>query len=255
MPHPSAPPPPARAPAEDGASARQMLLSAQLGEECRAKLAPVLGRTEFQVESATSLQHAAWLARLVRFDAVLVGAGEDDEDVLELLASLRRPASASVGAAVVLLLPPGEMPLARAYVSAGASQVVPTALGATDLQSMVLRLLHAKVRLEVRAMARLTVQLGGSTSQVLCQTRDLSRNGMFVVTDARPEIGSPIPFVLELSSSGVALRGDAQVVRHIAATDTRPEGLGLRFDRFVADGESRLAAFLDQRREATASRG
>jgi len=225
------------------------VLAVHLGDEDRAKLEQVFGRSELGVELAESSAEAVRAARRARFDAVLIGDLAGEDELLELLADLRAPESASAGAAIALLLPPSEMPFARAYVSAGANQVVSSSLGAADLQAIVLRLLHAKVRLELRVMARLTVQLGGATSQVLCQTRDLSRTGMYVVTDARPPIGSPLAFVLELPRSGVTLHGEARVVRHVERSDQQPEGIGLHFVRFAADGDNRLAAFLEQARD------
>ena len=229
-------------------SAAQLVLAVGLPAEVATKLAPALGRTEFEVNTAESFEHGARLVPRVRFDAVLAGTDGDEGALDELLGAVRRPGSLSAAASVLLFLPREEMPLSRAYVSAGATQVVSSALAAADLQGIVLRALRAKVRVSLRVIARLTVKLDGSASHLLCQTSDLSRNGMFVVTDTRFPIGSPVQFTLELSRSGDSVRGEAEVVRYSHAGKDHSEGLGLRFVRFAADGESRLAAFLEHER-------
>lgn len=222
----------------------QLVLTVGIDAALEAKLAPVLTRAEFEVAAPATPRHAARLVQLVRFDAILIAQGADDDDLQALLAGIRSPGAASLRSNVALFLPRSEMPLARAYLSAGANQVVPDSLGATDLQAVVLGMLRAKVRLEVRVMARLSVKLDGTVAQRLCQTRDLSRNGMFVVTGDRFPLGSPVSFTLELTSSGDTVRGEALIVRQVEASKTGPEGLGLSFLSFAGDGESRLTAFL-----------
>ncbi len=229
-------------------SKRQLVLAVCLRTDTEGKLAPVLGRDEFELKAVHSFEEALKLLERVRFDAVLIGSETPEEELQDLLVALRRPGVPSSGASVVLFLPPEDTPLTRAYLSAGASEVLPTSIGSADAQAIVLRVLRAKVRVELRVMARLTIRLGGAASQILCQTRDLSRNGMFVITETRFPIGSPIQFTLHLSGTGDSLLGEAQVVRHVSGSGDRPDGLGLRFVSFAADGCSRLAAYLDQQR-------
>jgi len=229
-------------------SQRQLVLAVCLPRDAEAKLGLVLGRAEFEFKQTDDLDEAHRLLGLVRFDALLIGSPGTDDDLQSLLGAVRSPESPSAASNVVLLLPPDEMPFSRAYVAAGASQVAPTSMRAADLQATVLRALRAKVRLEVRAMARITVRLDGRPTQLLCQTRDLSRNGMFVVTDHLYPIGTPVQFTLDLTRSGDSIHGEAEVVRQAAAARGRPAGLGLRFVSFGGAGESRLVAFLDRLR-------
>jgi hypothetical protein len=226
----------------------QLILTVGIDPVLEAKLAPILTRAEFEVAAPATPRHAARLVQLVRFDAILIAPAAEEDELQALLAGIRSPGAASLRSNVALFLPRAEMPLARAYLSAGANQVVPDSLGAADLQTVVLGMLRAKVRLDVRIMARLSVRLDGTVAQRLCQTRDLSRNGMFVITGERFPLGSPVGFTLELARTGDTVRGEALIVRQVEATKTRPEGLGLSFLSFAGDGESRLRAFLEHER-------
>ncbi|HLF56386.1 MAG TPA: PilZ domain-containing protein [Thermoanaerobaculia bacterium] len=234
---------------DPGRAARtQLILAVGLDAELESKLAPVLSRAEFEVTGASAFPYAARLAQLVRFDALLIARALEEDELHALLAGIRSPQAASAGSTVALFLPPDEMPLARAYLSAGVNQVVPMSLGASDLQAIVLGMLHAKLRLAARVMARLSVRIDGTVAQRLCQTLDLSHNGMFVITGERFPVGSELQFTLELARAGIGVRGEGRVVRYVAATRERPEGLGVSFLSFAGDGESRLVAFLKQLR-------
>jgi hypothetical protein len=232
----SSPPSPDRKP--------QLVLAVGLDDLLDESLAPVLGRSEFDVRRVAELPKATRIVGRVRFDAVLIARAEDEDELHDLLVAVRDPGSPSVRASVALFLPPAEMPLARAYQSAGADQVVPATLGRADQQAIVLRLLRAKMRVEARVLARLAVRLERGVTQRLCQTRDLSRNGMFVLTGDRFPIGAPVQFQLELGG-GSTVRGDGVVVRCVVETPNHPEGVGVEFHGFQADGRGRLDAFLD----------
>jgi len=238
----------ARAPLRDADS--QVVLLTELDAELMAKLSPVLGRPRIQFAGPTPLAHALFLIRKVRFDAVLVGHREGlEEEIHDLLEALRAPDSASSHADVALFLPPGEMPFARAYRSAGARQIVSSALAELEIQKAVLGLLRTRARLATRLMARLQVRVGPAVNQRLCQTLDLSRCGMFVISDDEFPVGTPVEFALELARAGESVRGEARVARRAGGSRERPAGLGLEFLTLAGDGEARLLAYLERLRD------
>jgi len=237
----------ARAPQRDAEP--QVVLLTGLDAELMAKLSPVLGRPGIQFAGPTPLAHALHLIRQVRFDAVLVGHREGREEELhDLLEAVRAPGSASARADVALFLPPSEMPFARAYRSAGAREIVPSALDELELQKSVLGLLRARVRLAARLMARLQVRVGPAVNQRLCQTLDLSRSGMFVISEEEVPVGAPVEFALELARTGECVSGEARVARRAGGSRDSPAGLGLEFVSLAGDGEARLLAHLERLR-------
>jgi DNA-binding NarL/FixJ family response regulator len=227
---------------------RQLVLAVGLDGALASGLAPVLDRDEFEVRHVADPPQATRLADRVRFDAVLVARADGEDELLDLLHAIRRPEAASWRASLALFLPADEMPLARAYQSAGADQVLPRALNSADQQAVVLRLLRSKVRVEARVMARLAVRLESGVSQRLCQTRDLSRTGMFVHTSEWFPVGSPVQFALELGDAGVRVRGEGVVVRCVVESARQPEGVGIEFHSLAGDGAARLDVFLDRLR-------
>lgn len=223
---------------------RKRLLAVGLDDDLREKIAPALGRGEYDVDLFARYESASELVADVAFDVVLVHCRQPDSAIDDLIAAIRRPGSASQAAHTLVFAASANLDVARSYVARGASRELSTDSDSLMLQEAILGLLRARPRLATRVMARLTVRLGDAASRILCQTRDLSRSGMLAVLDERYPIGSPVQFVLDLPDEREGVRGEAEVVRQATRPRDAVDGLGLRFLSFRGGDEARLAAFL-----------
>lgn len=222
------------------------VLAVGIDDELWARLGPALGRAEFELNRVRAIARAFELVRLIAFDVVLVGVAEEVESASALCTELRSESSASRSASLLLFAPPHLLSAAQELAERSASRALSTAVPTITLQESILGLLRARPRLTLRVMARLTVQLEAGTSRLLCQTRDLSRGGLLVLTEARFPIGTHVRFALDLPGERASVDGEAEVVRHAERGRDPDEGLGLRFARILGDGERRLVAFLEQ---------
>lgn len=226
---------------------RKHVLAACLDDETTAKLDPAFARAEFEVTRVAELRHASKLVQHIRFDLVLLGFSVRGDELDALLDALRLPESPNLTTRVALFAAPEELVEARQRRELGATKALATSLGQLELQEAVVNLLRSRARLHIRVMTRLAARLsgGGAATQLLCQTRDLSRTGLLVITDSRFPLGAPVQFALDLPDAGGRILGEAEVVRHALEIREGVDGLGLRFASFAADGERRLVSFLE----------
>jgi DNA-binding response OmpR family regulator len=226
---------------------RKHVLAACLDDETIAKLDPAFSRTEFEVNRVGALHHATKLVRHIRFDLILIGFAVRGEELDALFDAIRQPESPNVTSRVALLAAPEELVEARQRRELGAAKALATSLPPLELQEAVTNLLRSRARLHIRVLTRVSARLtNGSATQLLCQTRDMSRSGLLVITDNRFPVGSSLAFVLDLPDAGGRIHGEAEVVRHALESREGVDGLGLRFQSFAADGERRLVAFLER---------
>ncbi|MGH7338403.1 MAG: PilZ domain-containing protein, partial [Myxococcota bacterium] len=208
-------------------------------------LDPAFSRFEFEVNRVPELRHAAKLVQYVRFDLILIGFAVRGDELDGLLDAIRHADSPNRTARVALLAAPEELAEATLHRERGATKALATSLGQLELQEAVIGLLRSRARLHVRVLTRVAARLqGGTASQILCQTRDLSQSGLLVVTDSRFPVGAVVELALDLPDAGGRIRGEAEVVRHAVESRDGVDGLGLRFEKFAADGERRLLTFL-----------
>ncbi len=224
---------------------RKRVLFAALELETLERLEPAFARIDFEVERAPTLRHAWKVAQFSRFDLILIGFGGGGHELDTLLTTVRHPGWANVTTRVALIAAAEELARARLLGDRFGAKALDAALGQLELQGAALDLLRSRARLALRAMTRVSVKLGGATAtQLLCQTYDLSRTGLFVITQSRFPLGSSVLFALDLPGGGDGIHGEAEIVRHAHERRDRADGIGLRFVHFAADGERRLAAFL-----------
>lgn len=220
------------------------MLVVALPSELSAALAPALDRSAFDLNRVAGYESARELARWIAFDVLLVGYREGEIGAIELVDAVRDPGSPSRGARILVFAAPETLASAERALAGRIERVLSTERSAVEQQEAVLELLRERVRLAARVLARLTVRIEESASRFVCQTRDLSRNGMLAITDNRYPIGAAVQFVLDLPEGAGELSGDAEVVRLAAPPRDPVTGLGLRFLRFRPGDEQRLGAFL-----------
>lgn len=101
-------------------------------------------------------------------------------------------------------------------------------------------------RVSGRATVRLAAAYEDAERQVFLPTRDLSLSGVFLLSPARPAVGTPATVLLELPDEPAFLRLRGSVVRRQEAERGLPEGFALRFEAAALSEPIRqaLASFL-----------
>ena len=226
--------------------ARPRILVVALELALCQRLVPTLERNGFEVDRVTGGRSALALAGRIGFNLLLAGYPLADLAVDELLAKLRRDGSPCQATLVVLVTSPDQMAAARAHLRGGVDHVFSSAMP-ESLQIFVSRLLDVQPRAAARAAVRLKAQLGGRTAFVLAQTQDVSATGMLVRTAEPPPVGTTVAFELSVAEDQPRVRGEATVVRHVSGEGGTVIGAGLRFLSLDAEGQKRLAAYVEQR--------
>jgi CheY-like chemotaxis protein len=211
-----------------------------------ASLAPILKRAKMFAELVPTGARALELAAALPYDAVLVTVPLDDPSLEDWLSRLRADTMASCKAAVLLLVAPGHGDEALALLERGANRVAAADDEPERVQALVSALLGVAPRVCLRAASRLRVQLAGGTSQVLCQTENISATGMLLRTDQRYPLGTLLSFELSLPGEPKPIRGKARVVRHTTLRRERITGVGVSFAEFDGADAGRFAAHIDR---------
>jgi uncharacterized protein (TIGR02266 family) len=211
-----------------------------------ANLAPILKRAKMFAELVPTGARALELAAVLPYDAVAVTVPLDDTPLEEWLARLRDEAMASRKAAVLLLTAAGHEEKARALLEQGANRVAAVDDPPERVQALVSALLGVAPRVCLRAASRLRVQLERGTTQVLCQTENISATGMLIRTDQQYPVGTMLSFELALPGEPKPIRGSARVVRHTTSRRERVAGVGVAFSGFDSEDGKRFAAHIDR---------
>lgn len=212
------------------------------------RVAPILGRTDFDVDRFPSASAAMELLEVVPFDVILAYhplADMKTEDFLNRVRG-REGRSACVRSAVVLLSTEENLAEARRLEGRGANRVLPLDGESGDLETAVASLLRIATRISVRIMARISVEVASGRTTVLCQTENVSRSGMLLRTDRQFDIGSTLGFDFQLVGLSDAISGNAEVVRHTHLGRDSVMGVGVRFLELFGDGRERLERHLDK---------
>jgi len=210
------------------------------------RLAAILRGAKFFAEHAETGEGALESIALLPFDAILVAYPLPDMLPQPFLDALRRKGSPCQQAAVVLLSSQATVAEAEALVGKGANRALAVDGHLELLPHVLFRLLEVPPRVSMRAISRLTVQLYNGTRLTLCQTENISQNGMLLRTDQGYPVGTQMGFELVLPGEGKPVRGSAVVVRHTIPNRERISGVGVRIASFEGDGKSRFEARLAQ---------
>jgi len=211
-----------------------------------ASLAPILKRAKMFAELVETGTRALELAAALPYDAAVVTVPLGDLALDEWLARLRSEGAASRKTAVLLLAAPGHEEEARALLERGANRVAAADDPPERVQALVSALLGVAPRVWLRAASRLRVQLERGTTQVLCQTENISATGMLIRTDQQYPVGTVLSFELSLPGEQKPIRGMARVVRHTAPRREQVRGVGIAFSGFAAGDAARFATHIDR---------
>ncbi len=161
-----------------------------------------------------------------------------------LLSAVRSRASASRKAGLVVLAPRSELETAHRLIGRGVSRVIWREEPMEAILAALRELMEVAPRVPLVAPARISLEFGGQSASVFCQTENLSATGMLIrgCTNCRP--GMRVAFQLQLAGEEEPVEGLAEVAR---TTDPEREGLrgfGARFVDLSEDDRARLQQWL-----------
>ena len=210
------------------------------------RVAPILSRTDFDVDRFPSGESALELLEVVPFDVILVRHPLPDMETEDFLNRVRGRDghSACIRSAVVLLSKTESLVEAKHLEGRGANRVLLLDGDEGDLETAVATLLRVATRISVRIMARISVQVAAGTTTVLCQTENVSESGMLLRTDRQFPIGSILGFEFQLVGLTEPITGRAEVVRHTHLGRDSVMGVGVRFVDIFGEGRRQLESHL-----------
>jgi CheY-like chemotaxis protein len=228
---------------------RRNVLIVNVDEELFAKVAPLLGRSDLEVDRFPGARTALELVGLVPFDVLIALFPLADIPAQEFLDAVRAPESPCRRSPLLVLTTRDRLPDAERYVGRGVNRVVALEETAEQLQREVSQLLSVAPRRDLRMMVRVNVRVGEKNELSLFQSENLSQTGMLVRGGDPYPLGTRVAFEFDLGLDRSPVRGEAEVVRHTTPgrEDVRG-GMGLRFFYFEKDGLVRLQRFLESLR-------
>jgi DNA-binding response OmpR family regulator len=229
---------------EAGPAPKRSVLVVGVDEELFAKVAPLLDRSEFDVDRFPRAGMALELVARVPFDVLLARHPLADIPVQEFLDAVRAADSPCRSAPLLLLVERGDLDAAAAYVGRGANRVVAVEESPERLQGEVSALLTVAPRSAIRLMVRLQVEIDDGRQLALCQSENVSETGMLVRSSEVLPLGTQLELEFFLGEEPLPVRGTAEVVRHTTPGREEVRGMGLRFLSLHGNGAARLRRFL-----------
>jgi CheY-like chemotaxis protein len=232
-----------------GDRGKRSVLVVNVEPELFAKLAPLLDRSEFEVDRFPRAVGALELVARVPLDVLLVGYPLPDLPLQELLDAVRGESSPCRQSPLLLIAHREEVPAAEHFIGRGANRVVAAEEPPAELQGEISRLLAVAPRSSLRMMVRMVVNIGEGAALEMAQSENLSETGMLVRTGEVYPLGSRLSFEFHLGGGQLPIRGEGRVVRHtLPGREGGVRGVGVRFVSFERDGLLRLQRALRQGR-------
>lgn len=225
---------------------RRSVLVVNVDAELYEKVAPLLNRTEFEVDRFPRASAALDLVGRIPVDVLLVGYPLPDVAVQQFLDAIRSESSPCRQSPLLLLAHREQLAEARRFVGRGANRVVAVEESAERLQAEVSKLLAVAPRSSLRLMVRMLVNIGEGATLEMAQSENLSETGMLVHTGEVYPLGSRLNFEFHLGGDRLPIRGEGEVARHTTPGREQVRGMGIRFVSFERDGLIRLQRYLRQ---------
>jgi CheY-like chemotaxis protein len=225
-------------------SGPRSVLVVNVDQELYDKVAPLLDRTDFEVDRFPRASAALDLVSRIPVDVLLVGYPLPDIAIQQFLDSIRSDSSPCRQSPLLLLAHRDALPEARRFLGRGANRVVAVEESSERLQSEVSKLLAVAPRSSLRLMVRMMVNIGEGAALELAQSENLSETGMLVRTSEVYPMGSRMTFEFHLGGDRLPIRGEGEVARHTTPGREQIRGVGIRFVSFERDGLIRLQRYL-----------
>lgn len=206
-------------------SRKKLILLLELPPEVRAKLAPLVDRSELDTRETSDPAHALGLLQSEPFDLLVIAVPLGAMELRPLIKTVRQRDCASKHVSVLLIGEETPDPL-----PAGVNRAVPSSAPAEEMRRQAADLLSVQPRADVRALVKVEVALGDiGTAEFIAQSRDISTTGMLVRSIRRPSIGSRLPMRLEVPGTANAIKALVEVVRHADRGREGIDGFAVRF--------------------------
>jgi len=208
------------------------------------KVAPVLRRTNFDVDRFPDAGRALELVGLVPFNAIIVSYPMSDVTLDDFLTEVRGGSSA--GASVAVLVAEAHRPDVEALEERGIDLVLALEKAPEEMQRLLCSLLKVAPRSAMRVLVKLELVVSDANSkdQFVAQSEDISATGMLVGTHRTYPVGARARFEMFLPDDENPLVGEAEVARHTDERQDRVQGMGFRFASFEDDSKERLLSYL-----------
>jgi DNA-binding NarL/FixJ family response regulator len=224
---------------------RSKVLLAGIGRGPFEAIAPVLERQRLEIERVESPEVAVEKACAEPVDLVIFDAEPNEMPLVDVVAKLRDPSSASAKASLLVMAEPGTDEKARELIGNGVNKVMLLNDSEELIEQQVADLLDIAPRAAVRFATRLYTSLDNGTEEIFGQTANLSISGMLVQTPTLLEPGQKVIFEILIEDRDGAVIGDAEIVRRASKDREGLDGVGLRFLGFREDCKDVLDAVIE----------
>jgi hypothetical protein len=215
-------------------------LDSQVFEGVARVLRANLVHAAYEATATTALETTGFLA----FDAILAGYPLPDMPMQAFLDAVRREDSPCRSAGLILLVGQEALEETQRFVGRGANRVLTVEEFMARLPHVLLRLLEIPPRVALRRNLRLKVSLSPSSTNVTCQSENISTTGMLVQAERSYPIGTQLGFELTLPGDSSPVRGYAVVVRHTMADREPVSGFAVQFASFAGQDKGRFESLL-----------
>lgn len=219
------------------------------------KINPLLNRSLFAVDRVPRGESGLALANHAAFDLIAVRHPLPDMSLGSFIHAVHDPGSLCGAAQILVLTDAARVAEVSGLMPGGASQVVSIDEPWKLLQEVASRLLGVAPRVATRVMMRLEVKVEGEKALVMCQSENLSDNGMLLRSERLFPIGTRVSFESLLPGERAPIQGEAEVMRHAVPDVETVQGMGLKIVYLKGDGAKRLKAFLSRKPEPSPGRG
>jgi hypothetical protein len=186
--------------------------------------------------------HAAALDRIAWFPFAYIISSLPTVAPIDYLESVRASGSLCRNAGLVLLVSDDQEEAASTFVGRGANRVVPLSGIGMQLPLVVSELGVVSERTKVSLVVE--AELGDGQRCEEWQSENISATGMLLRTTSEQAEGSELVLHFNLPGDDLPIHVQAEVVRRTTFAREDFTGAGVRFLRFVGEGQHRLELFL-----------
>lgn len=184
------------------------------------------------------------LCEQVPFDLIIAADPLPDIEITEFITVVRQKGMPTATSHLLALGVDAQLDVLRRHARGRDSVVLALTEPRAVLEEVAARLLGVAARSAVRFMVRIHVGLSTGEQTILCQTDNVSPDGMLVRTSSPLPVGTRLGFEYNLPGDRHPIQGEAEVVRHTAPQIGEVQGMGLKSLAVKGDGGARLKALL-----------
>jgi CheY-like chemotaxis protein len=232
-------------PAGTGSQAEeQRVLLYRLPPELDRTRTGLLARPEFTVDRADAPDDLLRRLDSTPYKVLILRLPDEGVDAVGALAHIRGEGRPCARGIFILLTTAARIEEYRPHLGRGLNAILPETATPAALEAEITRQVQVLPRLDTRCAVRMKAELKGGPAGI-CQTRDLSASGMFLICRGGRAVGESIRFELILPSTRIPLAGTGMVVRQAVPGRERYEGFAVAFTSFAPGSREALRGFLD----------